>query len=174
MRDDFEVLDDPLGRLIDRALQSYTPRNPLPGLEQRILAGVATANRRRAPWGWRGWNSIAAVAAAALLLVLVAIPLRHRLSPPHITVASRSAQPAEQLSPGALTPQDAGQHDSNSRAKQVRAIKLRPAGSDSGAVVTPRSSVRRASTAVHDESMAFAPIALKPIAVAPIEIPALN
>ena len=71
-----------LDTLIDRALASYTPAEPRPGLEQRILASVAAASRPRT-WGWRpAW----ALAAAVALVAVAAIPLAFKSMHPTIAV----------------------------------------------------------------------------------------
>jgi hypothetical protein len=63
---------------LDRALASYTPAATRPGLEQRLLAGLAAepglpARRSLPAFGW-AWAGAAAIAAALLLAVLLRPP----------------------------------------------------------------------------------------------------
>ena len=91
---------DLLDTLIDHALASYTPAEPRPGLEQRILASVVAASQPRT-WAWRpAW----ALAAAAALIAVVGLPvafksMRTQTAVVHLPVAAPPAIAEQHLSP---------------------------------------------------------------------------
>ena len=170
MKNEAEQRDDRIDNLIDRALKSYTPQEPEPGLEQRILSGVVTVNRPCPHRDGRTWRFSWALAAAALVvLALLTIPFGRRLLSPASAVDHRTIRPTEQLSARVLAPQTVAtgaQHDSR--------IAVWRSESESRIGSVAKSRLRAAKATASGESMAFAPIELKPIVIAPIKIPTLN
>jgi hypothetical protein len=149
-----------LESLIDHALESYTSRAARPGLDQRILASVVAASRPRGP-AWR-WRPVWALAAAAALLAMIAIPVRYKLArptvamvhAPDVVVEKRPVQTAPALV---------------SNAQHTSAVHLRPVARD----LAETKTIAQTRTGI------FAPltietIQMKPITIAPIQIDALN
>ncbi|MGA3370896.1 MAG: hypothetical protein ABSC48_03955 [Terracidiphilus sp.] len=163
MNDEF----DPLESLIDRALDSYTPRRERPGLEYLILA---SATAERAPW-WREWKPAWAL-AAALLLVAAVVPAWFRLAQPGggaaqpPAIASLKHPPRPAIGPLAAA----------GPVRKIRGFTAPNAGEELAALAKPNSELhaRPASVAGGSESVAAGPIELKPITIAPIQIRALN
>jgi len=149
-------MNDELDNLIDDALATYTPIESRPGLERRILAAVA-ADRPRA-WGWRPlWT----LAAAAVLIAAVAIPLAHK-----------STQPAVA---GLHTPPLAAVVDSAAPAPAP--VRYRQHGSASHLTVATGSAVPAAPANSSTSGMTplrIEDLSTKPITIAPIQIAALN
>jgi len=86
---------DELDSLMERALASYTPQEARPGLEPRILASVAAASRvRRRGWNWK---PLWALATAAALVAVIAIPVVFRLPRPEIAVVQHPAAGSNRL-----------------------------------------------------------------------------
>jgi hypothetical protein len=156
--------DDPLDSLIDRALASYTPRESRPGLEYRILASLTA---ERAPWFSR-WRPAGILAAAALLLILAAIPAWFRLTQPGavgsqrpaVAVMEHPAQPASESQAVASPAQKSGNPAAASVAR--------------GTGVLIRSKYERRAQPAAEEPLAAEPIELKPITIAPIHLRVLN
>lgn len=160
--------DDPLDGLIDRALASYTPRETRPGLEYRILASVTA---ERLPW-FSGWRLAGAVAAAALLLALAAVPAWLRFMQPGAGEARHPAvavmeHPAQPLSESVAV---AGP------AQRTGTPAVASVAIETGGGVTQKFERRAqpASRAATEETLAAEPIELKPITIAPIYIRVLN
>lgn len=96
--------NDPLDRLIDEALASYTPQQARPGLEQRVLSSIASAANETGPRPGRlSWNPAWLFAALALMLAVAAIPGWIRSGHPQITAVRRAATPQAGHSPLAAT-----------------------------------------------------------------------
>jgi hypothetical protein len=152
--------NDPLESLIDRALESYTPREQRPGLEYRILA---TATVERAPWFFR-WKPVWTLALAALLL-LAAVPAWLRFMQP----GSRAAERPAIVAAGHLPEPASGSQANSGSARKSRNFVSRHASGELKAEVHARPAGGAA-----EESLAAEPIELKPITIAPIQIRALN
>jgi hypothetical protein len=163
---------DNLDTLIDAALASYTSLEPRPGLEQRILASVAAAGRPRR-WGWR---PLWALAAAAALIAVVAIPLVFRSARPTVAVLHPPAvaQHFPQSAPAPATP-----------ARYTLASHARPAAtqsevshplaqSSSGRLASMASAAPVTIALIRNQPLTDEPIHVKPISIAPIQIAALN
>jgi len=165
--------NDRLDNLMDRALASYTPAQARPGLEQRILASVAAANRPRT-WGWR---TVWALAAAATLLAVIVIPIRSRF--PHTENAV--------VHPATAAPPATVEHHPSSLAASVRAhqalrslaAQRTPAAAES---VVPETTTKSSPgfiatltiAPIRNQPLTDGAIELKPITIAPIRIAALN
>jgi hypothetical protein len=156
--------------LIDRALASYTPAEARPGLEQRILASVSSASRPRT-WSWRpAW----ALAAAAALIAIVAIPLV--LKSMHSTVAlihtAAVAPPAvveaRQSPQAALAPANPARHARAHPAATETAV------SEAAANSSPTLIASLAIAPIRNQPLTDEAIELKPITIAPVRIAALN
>lgn len=87
--------NDPLEGLIDKALESYTPREARMGLERRVLASVRAARSSRR--SMRNCKPVWALAASVLLLAGIGILVWVDSSDPRVAVASRPA--AEEVKP---------------------------------------------------------------------------
>src|SRR5438874_2522533 len=61
-----QMLDD----LLDRSLAQYSNVEPRAGLENRILAGLASRNERAWQWNWK-WTTVIAAACLVIALVLM-------------------------------------------------------------------------------------------------------
>jgi hypothetical protein len=165
--------NDRLDNLMDRALASYTPTQPRSGLEQRILASVASASRRHT-WAWR---TVWALAAAATLLAVIVIPVRSRF--PH--TESAVVHPAT-AAPPAIIEQHPSSLAVSARVHQARrpvAAQRTPAAAES--VVSETASKSRPAfiatltiAPIRNQPLADKAIASKPITIAPIQIAALN
>jgi hypothetical protein len=154
---------DPLESLIDRALASYTPRETRPGLEYRILASV-TAER---PFWFFGWRPAMALAAAALLLALAAVPAWFRFMQPGAGEARHPAvavmePPARPLSESAAVAGPAQRTGTPAAAS----VAMGTGGLARAKLERRAQPVSRAAT---EE-----PIELKPITITPIHIRVLN
>ena len=165
--------NDNLDSLIDHALASYTPAEPRPGLEQRILASVVAASQPRT-WAWRpAW----VLAAAAALIAVVGLPVAFKsmrtqtavvhlpvVAPPAIAEQHRSPQPAPALT---------------SSARHTLAAHLRPAATEpevpeAAAQSSPSLIASLTIAPIHNQPLTDEAIALKPITITPIQIAALN
>jgi hypothetical protein len=177
MNDDHDRLRslDNLDILIDRALDSYTPREPRPGLTERVLASQASVAAVNHLWS-RTSKPIWALAAAAALLAVAAIPLWFKSPPPAIVVVQRPGQVGAEPSLGV-----AASVAPDNPARRVRAVSagdvagksaVRQIAARSESNLEPGSQL--AKVANTNESLGFAPIVIKPIAMAPIQIAAAN
>jgi hypothetical protein len=163
MNDDNDRLHslDNFDNLIDRALDSYTPREPRPGLSERVLSSrssMAAVNRLQL----RTDRPIWALAASVALLAVAVIPLWFKSPRPALVVVQRPA-------PAAAEPY--------LRAEAASAVPANPAPDSRFAVQAASDSEPKAQPAGMpdtDESLAFAPIVIKPITLAPIGIAAGN
>jgi hypothetical protein len=160
--------DNPLDRLIDRAVASYTPRESRPGLEYRILASVTA---ERLPW-FSGWRLAGALASAALLLALAAVPAWFRFMQPGAGEARRAAVAA-----AVAVMQHPAQPASESQAVAAPAQKIgNPAalraGREAEGLATAR--IERRARPATEGPLAADPIELKPITIAPIHLRVLN
>ena len=110
-----------LDRILDEALETYTAREPRPGLERRVLHRVAAAGGERRMWWW-----FAAVAACACALAIsfllrtkpVQAPVAYArgsvTAPPPPTeprpsrsgVTHRTTKPRQFPTPAPLTPEE--------------------------------------------------------------------
>jgi len=163
--DNFDNLDN----LIDRALDSYTPRGPRPGLSERVLSSrssVAAVNRL---W-MRTDRPIWALAASVALLAVAVIPLWFKSQQPALVFVQRpglaAAEPSLRAEAASVTPANSAP---NARAAVVRHVAGKSAikaASDS----EPEAQLARMPDT--DEPLAFAPIVIKPITMAPIRIAA--
>ncbi len=160
-----------LNNRIDHALASYTPLEPRPGLEQRILASVAATGRPRS----LSWKPLWALATAAALVAVVAIPFA--LKPTRPNLAALPTPTAEH------TPQAAPAAANTTRPTFTR--PLRPAGPRRELPANlGQSSPGHLAPATFAEPLAIAPIRnqpltaealeLKPITIDRIQIAALN
>ena len=153
---------DTLDNLIDRALNSYTSREPRPGLTERLLssrASVAAVDHLRL----RSDKPIWALAVAVALLTVAVIPLWFKSPRPFPAIAHPPASTAQDSS-RATSPFTSLPHShpaGNSRASVIR-----------HGVREPKTRARLASNI--DHSAIFAPIVMKPIAMDPIRIGAPN
>ena len=148
-------LDTP-DNLIDRALDSYTSREPRPGLTERLLssrASVAAVDHLRL----RSDKPIWALAVAVALLTVAVIPLWFKSPRPFPAIAHPPASTAQDSSRATSTFKSLPHPAPNARASVVRHVA--PA---------PRTRARLASDI--DDSAMFGPIVMKPIAMAPIRI----
>jgi hypothetical protein len=150
-----DILDTP-DNLIDRALDSYTSREPRPGLTERVLSSRASAaalNRLRL----RSDKPIWALAVAVALLTVAVIPLWFKSPRPF---------------PASVHP-PAGAAQDSSRATSTFTALPHPAGNARATVVRHVVQERRTRARLAsdiDDSAIFAPIVMKPIAMAPIRI----
>jgi hypothetical protein len=163
---------DHLDTLIDRALASYTPREPRPGLTERVLRSQATEAAVNRLWS-RTYKPIWALAAAAALLAVAVIPLWFKSAPPAIVVAQRprpATEPA-QLATAFLEPENPAR---SAGAVFARDVTSKSAAHKSAARSEPDSEpeARLARMPETDESLNVAPIVIRPIAMTPIRIAA--
>jgi hypothetical protein len=168
MNDEQNWLDD----RIDQALASYTPLEPRPGLEQRILATVASAGRPRS-WSWK---PLWALAATAAVVAVVAIPFALKPTRPNL-----AALPA--ITTAAHLPQAVPAAAKTTRPTFTR--PFRPAGPRRELPANlGQSSPGHLAPATFAEPLAISPIRnqpltaealeLKPITIDRIQIAALN
>jgi hypothetical protein len=166
MNDEQVWLDD----RIDHALASYTPFEPRPGLEQRILASVAAAGRPR-PWGWRPLWAL----AAASLIAVVAIPFA--LKPTQPNLAALHAPVAAHL------PQAAPAAANTTRltfarplwpAGQRRELPANLAQSSPGHLAPATFAEPLAIKPIRNQPLTAEALELKPITIDRIQIAALN
>ena len=162
--------NDRLDGLIDRALASYTPQEARHGLEQRILASVASSSRPN-PRGWY-WKTAWATAVAAALVAAVAIPVVFKPSRPEIAAVHRPAAAGVERSFQTISAPA-------SPTSHIRAFHARPSAAEPEAVEiaarpSPGLIEPLTSAPIHDKPLTNEPIELKPIAIASIEIAALN
>jgi hypothetical protein len=184
---------DNLESLIDRALESYTPCAPRPGLEQRVLASLDAENHPRPRfWSWRlTW----VFSAGVLLLAAVAIPGWIASRQPRITALRRAPVSQVEHSPQP-TPAVASSTKKMRRTLtatqpapqpqfgQPRATKeelllarsaaqypelLSALNEEKSAIDTPISI-----PAIFYNPIAAKPVDIPPISVAPIQISSLN
>jgi hypothetical protein len=151
-QDNLETADN----LIDRALDSYTFREPSPGLTERVLssrASVAAVNHLRL----RNDKPIWALAVAFALLTVAVIPLWFKSPRPFPAIVHPPAGTAQDSSRATSTFTPFPHPARNARASVVRHV-----------VQEPRTRARLASDI--DDSAMFGPIVMKPIAMAPIRI----
>ena len=170
MTDENQRLDR-LDSLIDGALYSYTPQEARPGLEQRVMASIASAAgvSRLRPWNWRlAWMS----AATVVLLAAVAILLVYQPSRPGVAVVNRppvaAARHATQAAVPALTP---AQHTRASHLSTSPA-QFEELGGATRPSLGPIEPLTIAP--LRDKPLTEEAIGLKPIAIAPIRIAVLN
>jgi len=164
---------DRLDTLMDRALASYTPAEPRPGLEQRILASVAAASQPRTA----SWRPLWALAAAASLVAVVAIPVALKsirptiavLNPP--AVASPVANEARQSPLAAPAPASPARHI---HAAHLRSASTELAVPEAAAQSSPGLIAALAITPIRSKPLTDKAIEFKPISIAPIRIAALN
>jgi len=166
-------MNDEYDSLIDRALASYTPAEARPGLEQRILASVVAASRPRT-WGWRlAW----ALAAAATLVAIVAIPLVFKSMHPTIAVIHTAAVAPPAVAEALQSPQAASvpailaRHTS---ASHLPAAATEPAVSEAAANSNPTLIASLTIAPIRNQPLTDEAIEMKPITIAPIRIAALN
>ncbi len=168
MNDEF----DPMDSLIDRALTSYTPREPRLGLEQRVLSSIA-AETSQTHSRFQAWKPVWRWAAAASLLAVAIVPVWIELVQPRIGAVQHPAiagaghlPPAVPVFPAVANPVQ------NTRT-------ARQAATDPDMPRTPSRSNFEENTPLAgasspDESLATEAIELKPITIAPIRIRELN
>ena len=81
--------------MLDSLLANYSSAEPRPGLETRILANLREAEQKT-PQGWWNFKWIwAGAVAAAVVIAMVLVNVRHRVTPPTNTVA-KTISPAPQ------------------------------------------------------------------------------
>ena len=168
---------DNLDNLINLALESYTPREPQPGLEQRILASVAAGVSPRSHlWNWKPVWALAAAAAA--LLVVVTIPVWHKaiqLSPMRQKIAVVHHPPVavvEHSSAAAPAPVSYTQRthaSSYTLPVATGPVALETVTKSSPGLIAPLTIAPIRNQPLTDEA-----IAMKPITIDPIQISALN
>ena len=180
---------DPLDRLIDEALTSYTPQQARPGLEQRVLSSIASAANETSPHPSRlSWNPAWLFAALALLLAVAAIPVWIRSGHPQITAARRAAAPQAEQSPlvatAAAAPAavaavaSATQRALNPRSRRTDAVARLPLQPQFGRPSPTREELLIALFAAQEPEMVAAlvksepdldaPVTIAPITIAPI------
>ena len=72
--------------MLDSLLANYSSAEPRPGLETRILANLREAEKK-APQGWWNFKWIwAGAVAAAVVIAMVLVNVRHQVTPPTNTV----------------------------------------------------------------------------------------
>jgi len=163
-------MNDEYDSLIDRALASYTPAEPRPGLEQRILASVSSANRPRT-WGWRpAW----ALAAAVALVAIVAIPFVYKSMHPTIAVIHTAAVAPPAVAEARQSPQAASEPANPARHALAHPAATEPAMPDAAANSSPTLIASLAIAPIRNQTLTDEAIMLKPITIAPIRIAALN
>ena len=87
--------DKQMDEMLDSLLANYSSAEPRPGLETRILANLREAENK-APQGWWNFKWIwAGVMAAAIVIAMALVSVRHRVTPPTNTVVE-TRQPAPQ------------------------------------------------------------------------------
>jgi len=164
---------DSLDILIDRALDSYTPRGPRPGLTERVLSSQASVAAANHLW-LRTYKPIWALAAAATLLAVAVIPLWFKSPPPAIVIAPRPGQASVEPSLRAAASVGPDNPARRTRAVFARDVAGRSAVRKLAARSGSESEGQLGRMPNTDESLAFAPIVIKPITMAPIRIAAAN
>jgi hypothetical protein len=147
---------DNLDKLIDRALDSYTPREPRPGLTERVLSSQASVEAMNRI-GLRTDKPIWALAVAVALLAVALIPLWVKSPRPTVAI----------VHPPTVTLQD-----SLRTATTLTALPhpARNARASIAQHVVSETQARARLTSDSNEFAVFAPIVMKPIAMAPIRI----
>jgi hypothetical protein len=202
MRDEDDKLgnlhkQDGLDKLIDRALESYTPREPRLGLEQRILASVASASCPR-PRGWN-WKPVWALAGAALVATL-AVSLVFKPSRPEVAVphrpaeagVERSAQAAPAFASSTQNTPNRGSRRSHAVSRvplqtqfgqprltreellMARFAAQEPESMEALAKSRPDLDAPVAIAAIPDNPIVIESVEMKPITITPIETSSLN
>jgi hypothetical protein len=170
--------NDPLDRLIDEALASYTPQQARPGLEQRVLSSIASAANETSPHPSRlSWNPAWLFAALALLLAVAAIPVWLRSGHPQITAVRRAAAPQAEHSPlvataaaAAAAPPSSTQRALNPRSRRTDAVARLPLQPQFGRPSPTREELLMALFATQEPEMVAALVKSKPDLDAPITI----
>lgn len=164
---------DRLDSLIDRALDSYTPREPRPGLTERVLSSQASVAAANHLWS-RTYKPIWALAAAAALLAVAVIPLWFKSPPPAIVVAPRPGQASVEPSLRASSPVRSANPAPRARTVSTRDVTGRSAAREFAARPgsDPETEGQQRRMPEMDESLNFAPIVIKPIAMPRIGIAA--
>jgi hypothetical protein len=166
---------DNLDIIIDRALDSYTPREPRPGLTERVLSSQASVAAVDHLWS-RTSKPIWALAAAAALLAVAVIPLWFKSPPPTNVVTRQPMQvgAASSLGAGAAVAPDhpARRRPAAFAGEVAGKSSVRRSAARSESNLEPESQLARMPNT--DESAGFAPIVIKPIVMAPIQIAAAN
>lgn len=157
-----DPLDSQLDEFLDNALESYTPRSVQPGLEYRILASATAANLS---W-FSSWKPAWALALAALLLVVAALPAGLRVMRQSAGVAQPPAIAAMHL------PQFAGESPATSGPVQTKSTAQHLGGKSQPSVAGAQSKLADKNT--HEKLFVYEDIGLKPITIAPIQIRELN
>jgi len=161
---------DRLDTLIDRALASYTPAEPRPGLEQRILASVAAASRPRS-WGWKpAWAWV----AAATLIAIVAIPLAFKSMHPTVAVIHIAAVAPPAVTEARRSPQAASAPAILAQHTRAHPSTTEPAVPEAAAKSSPTLIASLAIAPIRNQPLTGEAIELKPITIAPICIASLN
>ncbi len=162
-----------LDTLMDRALASYTPAEPRPGLEQRILASVAAASQPRIA----SWRPVWALAAAVTLVAVATILFSFKSSHPTIAVLHPAAVAPPVVAEARQSPPAAPALASP--ARHTLAAHLRPAATEP-AVPEPAAQsssgfiATLAITPLRNQPLTDQAIEFKPLSIAPIRIAALN
>jgi hypothetical protein len=87
--------DRQTAEMLDSLLANYSSAEPRPGLETRILANLREVEKK-APQGWWNFKWIwAGLVAAPVVIAMVLVNVRHRVTPPTNTVVE-TRQPAPQ------------------------------------------------------------------------------
>lgn len=164
MNGEDERFDNDLDGLLDDALASYTPYEPQPGLEKRILLSLPAARFHPARVIGGQW-----AVAAVLLALIVTVSFWFKSARVEITIVRPPAAPVVDgfaRSPEALL-------ESTVSARRVshpvtgRPVLKAPAGREPAPVAT------RDASSYANETMAFAPFApivIKPIVMAPMRM----
>jgi hypothetical protein len=166
-------MNDKYDTLIDRALASYTPAEPRPGLEQRILTSVAAASHAHTA----GWRPVWTLAAATALVAVVAIPLVVKFTNPTIianhpaSVAPPSIAVARQFPQAAAAPASSARH---TLAVHLRPAATEPAVPETAAQSSPGLIASLTITPIRNQPLTDQAIEFKPLSIAPIRIAALN
>jgi hypothetical protein len=200
MRDEDEGLGNPdkMDALMERALASYTPHDARPGLEQRIVASVASASRPR-PRG-RSWKPVWALAAGTALVAALAVSLVFKPSRPEIAVVHRPATAGAEHSPRAAhvvaSPTQSTLNRRSRRSHAAGRVPLRtqfgqprptreelllarfaakePESMEALAKSKPDLDAPVAFPAIPDNPIVIESVEMKPITIAPIETSSLN
>jgi hypothetical protein len=161
-----------LDKLIDRALASYTPQEARPGLEQRILASVASASRPR-PRGWN-WRPVWALAAAAALVAVLTVPLVFKPARPEIAVVHRPAEAGvESFSQAAPAFASPAQNMLNRGSRRSHAAGHDPLPTQFGQPRPTREELLLARFAAQEPELMEALAKSKPDLDAPVAFPAI-
>jgi hypothetical protein len=158
---------DGLETLIDEALASYTPAAARHGLEQRILASVSRPPQRQ--WSWK---PVWALAAAATLMAAIAIHMGFRSARPQVAVVHPIIVTGEQHSSIAA----------QASAKLMQQTHTTHARNATTGTLTREAVARSAIdtiepviiASINNQPLTDKAIEMKPIAIARIQISALN